>query len=292
MTVNQLPKGVLLAALAHPDDESFGAGGTLALYAQRGVQVHLVCATRGEAGQVSAECLQGFDSVADLRVSELRCAAGILGLAGVHFLDYRDSGMSGSSDNQHPRALAAAPVGEVALRMVHFIRLLHPQVIITNDPIGGYKHPDHIAIHKATTKAFHLAGDPAFVDVDGLPPYQPQKLYYQVFSKQALRLAVKILPLLGRDPRHFGRNGDIDIQALVEEGNFPIHARIDFRPVVEKREAAANCHASQLDGGPPRRGLLGWVWRLFGDVEQYMRAYPPPEPGLREKDLFAGVDCR
>ncbi len=86
----------------------------MALYAQRGVQVHLVCATRGEAGQVSAECLQGFDSVADLRVSELRCAAGILGLAGVHFLDYRDSGMSGSSDNQHPQALAAAPVEEVA----------------------------------------------------------------------------------------------------------------------------------------------------------------------------------
>ena len=291
MTDNQLPKGVLLAALAHPDDESFGAGGTLALYAQRGVQVHLVCATRGEAGQVSAECLQGFDSVADLRVSELRCAAGILGLAGVHFLDYRDSGMSGSSDNQHPQALAAAPVEEVAQRMVHFIRLLHPQVIITNDPIGGYKHPDHIAIHKATTKAFHLAGDPTFVDVDGLPPYQPQKLYYQVFSKGALRLAVKILPLLGRDPRHFGRNGDIDIQALVEEGNFPIHARIDFRTVAEKREAAAACHASQLDGSPPRRGLLGWIWRLFGDVEQYMRAYPPPEPGLREKDLFAGVDC-
>jgi len=291
MTDNQLPEGVLLAALAHPDDESFGAGGTLALYAQRGVQVHLVCATRGEAGQVSAECLQGFDSVADLRVSELRCAAGILGLAGVHFLDYRDSGMSGSSDNQHPQALAAAPVEEVAQRMVHFIRLLHPQVIITNDPIGGYKHPDHIAIHKATTKAFHLASDPAFVDVDGLPPYQPQKLYYQVFSKGALRLAVKILPLLGRDPRHFGRNGDIDIQALVEEGNFPIHARIDFRTVAEKREAAAACHASQLDGGPPRRGLLGWIWRLFGDVEQYMRAYPPPEPGLREKDLFAGVDC-
>jgi N-acetyl-1-D-myo-inositol-2-amino-2-deoxy-alpha-D-glucopyranoside deacetylase len=279
-----------MAALAHPDDESFGAGGTLALYAQRGVQVHLVCATRGEAGQVSAECLQGFDSVADLRVSELRCAAGILGLAGVHFLDYRDSGMPGSSDNQHPRALAAAPVEEVAGRVAHLIRLLRPQVIITNDPIGGYKHPDHIAIHQATLRAFHLAGDPTFVDPDGLPPYQPQKLYYQTIPKQALRLAVRLLPLLGRDPRHFGRNGDIDIRALVEDGNFPIHARIDYRPVADKRAAAAACHASQLDGGPPRAGLLGWVWRMFGDVEQYMRAYPLPEPGLREKDLFAGVD--
>ncbi len=291
MTDNSLPQCVLMAALAHPDDESFGAGGTLALYAERGVQVHLVCATRGEAGQVSAECLEGFKSVADLRVSELRCAAGILGLAGVHFLDYRDSGMSGSSDNLHPQALAAAPVEEVARRVAHLIRLLRPQVVITNDPIGGYKHPDHIAIHKATVQAFHLAGDPAFVDSDGLPPYQPLKLYYQTIPKKALRLAVRILPLLGRDPRHFGRNGDIDIRALVEEGDFPIHARIDYRAVVEKRDAAAACHASQLDGGPPRGGVLGWVWHMFGDVEQYMRAYPPPEPGLREKDLFAGVGC-
>jgi LmbE family N-acetylglucosaminyl deacetylase len=291
MTENSLPQCVLMAALAHPDDESFGAGGTLALYAQRGVQVHLVCATRGEAGQVSAECLEGFESVADLRVSELRCAAGILGLAGVHYLDYRDSGMAGSSDNQHPQALAVAPVEEVAHRVVHLIRLLRPQVIITNDPIGGYKHPDHIAIHRATLQAFHLAGDPALVDSDGLPPYQPQKLYYQTIPKRALRMAVRILPLLGRDPRHVGRNGDIDIRALVEEGDFPIHARIDYRAVVEKREAAAACHASQLDGGPPRQGLLGWVWRMFGEVEQYMRAYPPPEPRLREKDLFAGIDC-
>ena len=284
-------KLVLLAVLAHPDDESFGVGGTLALYAQRGVQVHLVCATRGEAGEVSPECLQGFASVADLRVSELRCAAGVLGLAGVHFLDYRDSGMPGTSDNHHPQALAAALPEEVAQRVAHLVRHLQPQVLITNDPIGGYKHPDHIAVHKAATRAFHLAGDLAFVDPDGLPPYQPQKLYYQTFPKGSLRLAVKLLPLFGRDPRHFGRNGDIDIRTLVEEGDFPIHARIDYRPVAEKRAAASACHASQLDGGPPNRGLIGLVWRLFGDAEQFMRAYPPPEPGLREKDLFAGVDC-
>ncbi len=53
-------KSVLLAVLAHPDDESFGLGGTLALYAQRGVETHLVCATRGEAGTVDAEHLEGL----------------------------------------------------------------------------------------------------------------------------------------------------------------------------------------------------------------------------------------
>ena len=42
----------ILAVLAHPDDETFGMGGTLALYAQRGVSVHLICATRGEVGEV------------------------------------------------------------------------------------------------------------------------------------------------------------------------------------------------------------------------------------------------
>ena len=62
----------LLGFFAHPDDESFGMGGTLALYAQRGVAVHLVCATRGEAGEMDAEYLDGFDSVAERRVHELR----------------------------------------------------------------------------------------------------------------------------------------------------------------------------------------------------------------------------
>ncbi len=63
----------LLAVLAHPDDESFGVGGTLALYASRGVDVYLVCATRGEVGQADEEHLKGFASTGDMREAELRC---------------------------------------------------------------------------------------------------------------------------------------------------------------------------------------------------------------------------
>jgi LmbE family N-acetylglucosaminyl deacetylase len=247
-----------------------------------------VCATRGEAGDVAPELLEGFDSVADRRVSELRCAAGILGLSEVHFLGYRDSGMPGSPDNQHPQALVAAPLEEVAARIALYIRRLHPQVVLTFDPLGGYKHPDHIAIHQATTRAFHLAGDAGFTD--HLPPYQPQKLYYQVFPKKALRLAVRALTLLGRDTHHFGRNGDIDLAALVQEGDFPIHAEIDYRSVQDRHAAAAACHTSQLGGsGIPRRGPLVWLWRWFGGKEQYMRGHPPAEDGLRERDLFEGI---
>jgi len=279
---------VLLVVMAHPDDETFGVGGTLAHCAQHGVTVHLICATRGEAGYVDEKFMQGFQTVAERRESELHCAAGILGLAGVHFLDYRDSGMPGSPDNNHPQALAAAPLEEVAERVAHLIRQLRPRVILTFDPIGGYRHPDHIAIQRATVRAFELAGEAGFAD--GLPPYQPQKLYYHIFPKVWLRRAVRIMPLLGIDARHFGRNRDIDLASLAEEGDFQTHVVVNIRSVLERKEAAANCHASQLGGGPPRRGWMRWVMNLWGGNEHFMRAFPPAPARLRERDLFEGVD--
>jgi LmbE family N-acetylglucosaminyl deacetylase len=288
MAEHESQKQILLAVLAHPDDESFGMGGTLAFYAQRGVEVHLVCATRGEAGQVAAEFLDGFDSVADRREHELHCAAGVLELSSVHFLDYRDSGMQGSDDNQHPDALTAAPVEEVATKIARYIRQMRPQVILTHDPIGGYKHPDHIAVHKACVEAFHLSSSEAFQDE--LPPHQPQKLYYHVISKGLLRFGVRVLPLFGKDPHHYGRNGDVDLVELVEDGDFPIHAEIDIRSVEEIKDAASACHVSQLHGSTPRRGPLNWFMRRYSKKEQFMRAFPPAEVGLREKDLFAGIE--
>jgi N-acetyl-1-D-myo-inositol-2-amino-2-deoxy-alpha-D-glucopyranoside deacetylase len=277
----------LLAVTAHPDDETFGMGGTLALYAQRGVAVHLICATRGEAGDVDQGYLEGFNSIADRRVSELRCAAGILGLAGVHFLDYCDSGMSGSPNNHQPGALAAAPLDEVAEKIVHIIRQLQPQVVVTFDPIGGYKHPDHIAIHNATVRAFHLAASRDFTDE--FPPFTPQKLYYHVIPKGWLKLASILLPIFGKDPRRMGKNQDIDLVDLVNSGGFPVNARINFRQVIDKKEAAASCHQSQLEGASLSQGPLRWVQRLFSAGEAYMRAYPEPVPGKVERDLFAGI---
>lgn len=277
----------LLVVFAHPDDESFGIGGTLAYYAKQGAAVHLICATRGEAGTVDPQHLVGFHSIADLRESELRCAAGSLGLSGVHFLDYRDSGMAGSPDNQHPNAFINQPVDKVAGQIAELMRQLKPQVVVTFDPIGGYKHPDHIHTHEATVRAFRLAGDPAFASPT--PPCQPVKLYYSVFPKGLLKIAVRLMPLLGQDPRRFGRNKDINILDLVEGGDFPVHARIRYRGAETNRETASACHASQLPGGTFRRGPLAWISRLIPPTDSFMRAYPPAESGLREKDLFEGI---
>ncbi|MGA2490011.1 MAG: PIG-L deacetylase family protein [Anaerolineales bacterium] len=280
-----MSKQTLLAVLAHPDDESFGMGGTLALYAARGVDVHLVCATRGEVGEVAPEILKGFNSIAELRESELRCAAGILGLKGVHFLGYRDSGMPGSPDNLHPRALAAQPLDDVATHVVCYIRELKPQVVLTFDPIGGYRHPDHIAIQRATQRAFEQAANPDFAP-QSLPVYAPERLYFHIMPHGFMKVAVKLLPLFGRDPHKFGTNGDIDIAAIAEV-DFPTHARINIRSVQDKKEKAGACHASQ-GGGRMGGNLVGFVMRIFNGTESFMRAYPPVENGEKvAKDLLA-----
>lgn len=287
MGSNSTNKHTLLAVLAHPDDESFGMGGTLALYARKGVDVHLVCATRGEAGEVDPAYLENFGSIAERREYELRCAANKLELTSVHFLDYRDSGMPGSAENQHPQALINAPLEDVAAKVAGYIRQLQSQVVLTFDSIGGYKHPDHIAVHHATVKAFQLAGDPDFKDA--YPPYRPLKLYFHVFPKGFLRFAIWLLRLFRQDPQRFGRNQDIDLTSLVGDGDFPIHAKIDYSSVRDIKEAASLCHASQLDGASQRRGPIRWVTYLISRQDNFLRAEPPPTPGLCEQDLFADI---
>lgn len=277
----------ILAVLAHPDDESFGMGGTLAYYARQGCRVYLVCATRGEAGMVDKEHLHGFENVADLREAELRCAARTLGLAGVFFLGYRDSGMPGSEANHHPQAQINHSIEEVAAQVVKHIRALRPDIVLTFDPIGGYRHPDHIHIQRATTLAFERAADASFYPEAGLP-FQPLALYYHVFPRWFLRVMTRLMPLFGVNPRKWGRNKDIDLQALAEV-TFPTHVRIDICSVSEIKRQAGACHASQ-GGIQMRRGLMGFVSRLFGEHEDYMRAWPPfPDRSKRAKDLFEGL---
>ena len=195
--------------------------------------------------------------------------------------------MTGSIENQNPQALAAQPVEKVAADVVHYIRMLKPQVVITFDPIGGYRHPDHIAMHQATVMAFEQAGDPAF-NSDDLEPFQPQKMYFHTMPHTWLRIAVKFMPIMGQDPRKVGKNKDIDLVSITKV-KFPVHARIDFRPVSKIRDEATACHASQ-GGGRLMNGPVAQIRRLLGSYETFMRAVPKPADGMpTERDLFEGV---
>lgn len=274
----------LLAVLAHPDDESFGLGGTLALYASKGYDVYYVCATRGEAGDVDPKFMEGFKDIAEMRTAELVKAAKALGLKEVFFLGYRDSGMPGMEANQHIDAQINAPIEEVAGRVVKYIRTLKPDIVLTFDPIGGYKHPDHIHIHKATVFAFANSDNASFYPEAG-DPFKPQALYFHVFPKGMLKLITRIMPLFGKDPTKFGKNGDINVKELAEV-SFPVHVSVKTTSVSEAKQKASEAHASQ-GGMQMRRGLMGFITKLIGEKEDYMRAFPPVDGNFKRKaDLF------
>lgn len=292
MSTNLVTPGAgraLLAVFAHPDDESFGPGGTLAHYAAAGVDVWLVCGTDGDVGTVDAEMLVNYSSTAQLRAAELCCAAQTLGLKGVDWLGYRDSGMAGSPDNQHPDSLYQAPMEEVVAQIVASIRRHRPQVVICDNPFGGYGHPDHIKLHQATLQAFSAAGDPDQYPGQG-DAYQPQRLFYTAFSAGFFKFIVRLLPLIGRDPRRFGRNHDIDLVQIMT-WETPVHARVDVRRSMDTKEAASACHKSQGGGGGgPFRFIPGPLRRRWMGHETFMQGMPEPQPGAPViTDLFAGV---
>jgi LmbE family N-acetylglucosaminyl deacetylase len=273
-----MPKRLLIA-YAHPDDESFGSGSLIARYVAEGVEVSLICATNGDVGTVEPKYLDGYKSVAELRLAELACASEILGFKEVIKFGYRDSGMMGSADNQHPDSLWYAPLEEVTARIVEVIRRTRPHVILTFDPYGGYGHPDHIKIHQATVAAFQATqADDA----------RPQKLYFPTFPRTMLRVGVAVMKLMGKDPKRMGANRDLDMEAVLKATQ-PIHTRIDVSRYFDTGMRAAECHASQ---GNPRRWfpLVGLLMRRLTASTPLTRAEPPPKPGEPlERDVFAGV---
>ena len=162
----------LLFVLAHPDDETLGNGGTIARYADEGIDVHLVTATGGEEGWFgAADENPGPEELARIREKELRGAAEVLGVSDVSLLGYHDG------------ELAKASTPEVVGKIVSHIRRVRPQVVVTFDQNGLYGHPDHIAITQFTTAAVAAAGNPDYTDPEGRGPHQVSKLYYMAWTR-------------------------------------------------------------------------------------------------------------
>lgn len=278
----------LLISYAHPDDESFGLGGLIARYVKEGIEVYLICATNGDVGTVAPEMLEGYNSIAELRLAELDCASEYLGLAGVYKLGFKDSGMIGSETSQDPTCLWQAPQEVVTRRVVEVIREVKPQVVITFNKYGGYGHPDHIAIQRATLEAFQLAGDVTYV-TEGHAPYKPKKLYYSNPAKRQLQYGILLMRLRGQDPRRLGKNKDIDMQKIIDniEQN---HAYVDVSAYFEQWDTASNCHTSQLGGTFSRLPL--WIRKMTSAQQGFTRIYPEARANeALEHDLFAGVDA-
>ncbi|MCA0435591.1 MAG: PIG-L family deacetylase [Actinobacteria bacterium] len=157
----------LLFVHAHPDDETLATGVTLAQRAIDGADVHVLTCTLGDEGEVIpvelAHHLSAMDdTLGRYRRLELRAAMTALGVVehvlgedvgGPGAAAYRDSGMAGTPTMQHPRALSGVPLHEVVDAIAEHLRALAPDVVVTYDPQGGYQHPDHVRVHRATCAA-------------------------------------------------------------------------------------------------------------------------------------------
>jgi LmbE family N-acetylglucosaminyl deacetylase len=132
----QIPPGGLAAVLAHPDDESFGCAGALALAHASGETTRLLVATRGEAGTPDGIPDTSFG---DVREAELICAARAIGLDEVSILD-------GYADGAVADAAFDVLVDEIAAWLAD----RRPTAVITFGPHGVTGHPDHIVIGSAT----------------------------------------------------------------------------------------------------------------------------------------------
>lgn len=133
---------VLLAIFAHPDDETFTAGGTLALHAARGWRVKLVCVTHGEKGRAGRGGLSD-EAYKQLRADELREAARHLGVDELMLFDWGDGEVS------------KRPAEQTIAELLAIMQRTRPAVVLTFGPDGISGHADHVAISQRVTSAFH-----------------------------------------------------------------------------------------------------------------------------------------
>ena len=148
----------VLCFFAHPDDEAFGSGGTLAELVKTGHSVTTVCATNGDVGEISDPSLATPENLWQVRQQELLKAMEVTGITDVRFLDYRDSGMQGSEHNNHPCSLLQADPSAVEAQIQAIVDEVKPNVVFTHDPTGGYGHPDHITVYACTTNVINAMG--------------------------------------------------------------------------------------------------------------------------------------
>ncbi|MSP13773.1 MAG: GlcNAc-PI de-N-acetylase [Chloroflexi bacterium] len=274
----------LLALFAHPDDEAFGSGGTLAAYGAQGVYQALVCTTRGEVGEISDPSLATAETLGAVREGELRCAAQALHIAEVILLDYRDSGMAGTEQNGDHRAYINAPAEEVVSRLVGIMRRVRPQVVLTFEPFGGYGHPDHIAIHTHTVAAFHAAGDPQKYPDQGAP-WQPARLFYPLIRRSTFIKMRDRLAQMGIDTSDMNRFDEMPERWPEDK----ITVLMDVRDTVDNKVAALQCHRTQFGANNLFRRVPEEMMKEIMSQEVFYLAWPETLPGQMLGDLFAGL---
>jgi LmbE family N-acetylglucosaminyl deacetylase len=248
----------LTAVFAHPDDDTYGLGGVLAMEGPERIEYTLIVATSGEAGPISDPSLANRDNLAQVREGEERAALAILGFPGasVHFLRYPDGG------------LKDVPRDDLVGRIAGILRQARPQIVVTFGPEGVTRHDDHITVSQAATQGFHEARAGA----EGQDAFR--RLYYNAIAKSGIEAFWESLRARGLDVGD--PEGPFMPRGVPDD---TIAVRVDCGTVVKQKLEAIRAHRTQqveLEYLPEdlQPEILG--------EECFVQAWPPDEgPGGR-----------
>jgi len=247
---------------AHPDDETFGVGGSLALHAQDDVELTVILATSGEAGRIADASLATRETLASVREAEDLASWRALGLdPDVRFLRHPDGGLN------------ATPRGELVAEVRAVLEDVAPEVVITFGPDGITGHDDHVAIGAIATEAFGAlrtsSGGAAF-----------SRLLHNAIAQSTLDRLNELLRGRGLEPMD-------PAEPFMPRGvpDAAIGARVDASSVYERKLEAIRCHKTQdeLEDVPFD------LWPEMLSIESFVVAWPerrPRDPVLG--DLFEG----
>jgi len=179
----------LLAIFAHPDDESFGPGGTLTLAAANGFEVGLITLTQGEAGSLGISKKLSPKELAKRRTHELQCATKILGINYLHMHQFPDKQLTNISQETGIKIISKE------------LQWFSPDIIITFHKNGISGHPDHKAVTNWTDIAVKQLDKP------------PKFLCYGLTEKQTTQvLNRKLYPMEENNITH-----KIDVSAYLKK---------------------------------------------------------------------------
>ena len=252
----------LAAIVAHPDDDTWGVAGTVALHAEdpafRFVLVHV---TSGEAGQIAEGSGATPETLGAIREEEDRRSWVVLGRVPDRHEWFR----------LPDHAVEDQPHEDLVERIAVVLRAERPDVVITFGPDGITGHPDHITVGRATSDAFHrVRGDAD----DGL-----RRLLHNVLPQSWLEDWNAQLVAAGREP--------FDPEQLYHPRGVPDDALgvlVDCSPVAARKLEALQQHVTQMSEEDETDDL-----EALGR-EAFVIAWPERPPGSPVlTDVFEGL---
>jgi LmbE family N-acetylglucosaminyl deacetylase len=261
------PKLTVLSIFAHPDDEAFGSGGTLAELARKGHKMTNVCATNGDVGEISDPSLANSDNLWQVRQEEMLNAMAVTGISDVRFLGYRDSGMDGTPDNDNPASLYQADPAKVEAQISALMEELKPDIVFTHDPTGGYGHPDHVTVYHRITAVIEV--------MTGKRPH----VYHICFPK-------KNFEKLWQDMTDAGITPPFAKEQLNDIGSPDDYVTTvrDVSHYVDIKKESLSCHRTQVDPDGPFGLLAPTVLTAWMGTEYFYLV--PPANGETHEDIL------